>query len=119
MECEVQIRHVNYSYYKNELQLNDINLNISQGECVAIIGASGCGKSTLTRVINGLIPSFFKGELSGQTLIKQKDLCKLSSWEIGKMVGNVFQDPRSQFFLMRLREKSLLAVKIWDLRIVR
>lgn len=98
MECEVQIRHVNYSYYKNELQLNDINLNISQGECVAIIGASGCGKSTLTRVINGLIPSFFKGELSGQTLIKQKDLCKLSSWEIGKMVGNVFQDPRSQFF---------------------
>lgn len=95
---EVQIRHVKYSYHKNEMQLNDVNLNVSRGECIAIIGSSGCGKSTLTRVINGLIPSFFKGELSGQTLIKQKDLCKLSSWEIGKMVGNVFQDPRSQFF---------------------
>lgn len=98
MKEEVQIYHVKYSYRQNEMQLNDINLNVSQGECMAIIGASGCGKSTLTRVINGLIPSFFQGELSGQTLIKQKDISKLSSWEIGKMVGNVFQDPRSQFF---------------------
>lgn len=98
MKGEIQIHHVNYSYHKNEMQLTDINLNIEQGECIAIIGASGCGKSTLTRVINGLIPSFFQGNLSGKTLIKQKDICKLSSWEIGKMVGNVFQDPRSQFF---------------------
>lgn len=70
MKSEVKIHHVSYSYNKNEMQLNDINLNILQGECIAIIGASGCGKSTLTRVINGLIPSFFQGELSGKTFIK-------------------------------------------------
>lgn len=98
MKGEIQLHHVTYSYHKNEMQLNDIDLNISQGECIAIIGASGCGKSTLTRVINGLVPSFFQGEMSGQVLIQQKDICKLSSWEIGKIVGNVFQDPRSQFF---------------------
>lgn len=98
MKSEVKIHHVSYSYNKNEMQLNDINLNILQGECIAIIGASGCGKSTLTRVINGLIPSFFQGELSGKTFIKEKDIHQLPSWEIGKMIGNVFQDPRSQFF---------------------
>lgn len=81
MKSEVKIHHVSYSYNKNEMQLNDINLNILQGECIAIIGASGCGKSTLTRVINGLIPSFFQGELSGKTFIKEKDIHQLPSWE--------------------------------------
>lgn len=98
MGAEVRIHHVNYSYHNNEMQLHDINLNVSRGECIAVIGSSGCGKSTLTRVINGLIPSFYQGELSGQRLIGQKDLSGLPAWEIGKMVGNVFQDPRSQFF---------------------
>ena len=98
MMKEIQLDHVKYSYHKNEMQLNDVNLAVSKGECIAIMGASGCGKSTLTRVINGLIPSFYQGELSGQTFIQQKDIRKVASWEMGKMVGNVFQDPRSQFF---------------------
>lgn len=98
MMKEIQLDHVKYSYHKNEMQLNDVNFAVSKGECIAIMGASGCGKSTLTRVINGLIPSFYQGELSGQTFIQQKDIRKVASWEMGKMVGNVFQDPRSQFF---------------------
>lgn len=98
MEEKVKICDVSFSYHKSERQLSDIKLNISQGNCVAIIGGSGCGKSTLTRVINGLIPAFFNGELNGDVLIDGKNIKKLMSWEIGGMVGNVFQDPRSQFF---------------------
>lgn len=98
MKAEVEMRHVHYSYDKEEMQLKDINLTLHRGECVAVIGASGCGKSTITRIINGLIPSFFHGKISGQIFLKEKDISQLPSWEIGKMVGNVFQDPRSQFF---------------------
>ena len=98
MEEKVNIYDVSFSYHKSERQLSDINLKISQGECIAIIGGSGCGKSTLTRVINGLIPAFFYGELNGDVIIDGKNIKKLMSWEIGAMVGNVFQDPRSQFF---------------------
>src|SRR5262245_59138974 len=36
--------------------LADLNLNIHDGECVAVIGRSGCGKSTLLRLIAGLLP---------------------------------------------------------------
>ena len=52
-----------------EIILKDINLELSRGEVLGVIGESGSGKSTLARVIAGLLPSF-KGEilLDGQQL---------------------------------------------------
>ena len=52
----------------------------------------------MTRVINGLVPYFYEGKLSGEVFMDGKPLNKIPSWERGKFVGNVFQDPRSQFF---------------------
>ena len=46
--------------------LKNISLTIPDGQCVLLCGRSGCGKTTLTRLINGLIPQFFAGELSGK-----------------------------------------------------
>lgn len=94
----LKIRGLKYSYRGDELNLNDVNIDISKGECVAIIGESGCGKSTLTRVINGLVPKFFAGKLFGEISIDTKDVKNMKSYELSKIVGNVFQDPRSQFF---------------------
>ena len=74
-------------------------------------GPSGSGKSSLTRVINGLIPYFYEGELSGDVFVDGKPLKEIPSWERGKIVGNVFQDPRSQFLPMRLPVRLLSAVK--------
>ena len=94
----VSIKNLNYSYSTEEKQLHDIDLSIHEGEVVVITGASGSGKSTLTKVINGLIPYFYGGELSGNVLLCGKDLTELANWKRGFLVGNVFQDPRSQFF---------------------
>lgn len=98
MENKIKINNINFAYRGNEKQLTDINLTILSGQCLAIVGKSGCGKSTLTRVINGLIPSFYQGYLDGDVFIDNKNLRELNTWEIGSFVGNVFQDPRSQFF---------------------
>ena len=49
-------------------------------------------------MINGLVPYFYEGELSGEVYLLGKNLAELPSWERGRFVGNVFQDPRSQFF---------------------
>lgn len=77
------------------LALDRINLNIDQGEFLAIIGHTGSGKSTLIQHMNGLIkPS------SGQIIVEGKSLSskdtKLS--DIRRKVGLVFQYPEHQLF---------------------
>lgn len=78
--------------------LKDINLRIGTGECVVLTGRSGNGKTTLTRVINGLALSYYKGTLTGNVLIDGKPAAAMPSWERARILGNVFQDPQSQFF---------------------
>lgn len=66
----IQIEDLHKSYEnkgKSELVLKDINLNISKGETIAILGKSGCGKSTLLNLIGGFLTTdtgqiHFKGE---------------------------------------------------------
>ena len=78
--------------------LKSISLHIKKGEVVLLCGESGCGKTTLTRLINGLIPHYFEGKLSGEVTICGKDAFKMPLYETAKYVGSVFQNPRSQFF---------------------
>lgn len=63
-----------------------------------LVGASGSGKTTLTRLINGLIPNFYSGELRGAIEIDGKELKTWDTDELATKVGSVFQNPRSQFF---------------------
>ena len=67
-----------------------------------LTGLSGCGKTTVTRLVNGLAPSYYPGVFSGSVRIDGKDISRLSTWEIGRLVGSVFQDPKSQFFSSEL-----------------
>lgn len=64
--------------------LKNIDLTIPGGQCVLLCGRSGCGKTTLTRLINGLIPQFFAGELSGKVLLDGKNLTDLPSTALRK-----------------------------------
>lgn len=78
--------------------VDNIDLTIQSGELVVLCGPSGCGKTTVTRLINGLAPNFFPGEMEGSVWVK--DLCVSESplSETSKLVGSVFQNPKSQFF---------------------
>ena len=78
--------------------LKNINLKIMDSECVLLCGASGCGKTTLTRLINGLIPHFYKGALSGEVIVNGKNIGEQELYSLAGVVGSVFQNPRSQFF---------------------
>lgn len=98
MGKEIKIRDLTFSYNGNGDQLHQISLDIAAGEIIVMTGPSGSGKSSLTRVINGLIPYFYEGDLSGEVFVDSKLLNEIPSWERGKIVGNVFQYPRSQFF---------------------
>lgn len=83
---------------ENTPTLRKVSGNIPAGRCVVLCGGSGCGKSTLLRCINGLIPQFYEGELTGFCRLDGHGTADLSIGEIGELAASVFQDPRSQFF---------------------
>ena len=95
----IEIKNVDFHYAGLEQAgVKDIDLTIPDGECVLLCGASGCGKTTVTRLINGLIPHFYKGELRGEVIVNGKRISEQQLYDLAEVVGSVFQNPRSQFF---------------------
>ncbi|MDO4338915.1 MAG: energy-coupling factor ABC transporter ATP-binding protein [Eubacteriales bacterium] len=95
----IDIKNVSFSYGgKTEKALDQVSLHISEGECVLLTGVSGCGKTTLTRLLNGLVPSFYEGKLSGEVLVEGRPVSEYKDGSLAQKVGSVFQNPRSQFF---------------------
>lgn len=94
----VLLKNISYEWENGYKALDNVNMEIKEGEFVLISGESGSGKSTLGSVINGLIPHYHKGKLKGKVFINGKDTSEMMLYEIGRIVGTVFQDPRSQFF---------------------
>lgn len=95
----IELKNVSFSYQRQaHAGLRNISLNIKDGECVLFCGRSGCGKTTVTRLINGLIPHFYPGELEGKVLVDGQEISDLSMYQIAEKAGSVFQNPRTQFF---------------------
>ena len=95
----IQFENVSFAYSgQTDEGLKDFNLTIGDGECVLFCGRSGCGKTTVTRLVNGVIPYFFIGELKGRIMVNGLDIAGLPMYEIAEKVGSVFQNPRTQFF---------------------
>ena len=95
----IRFENVSFSYQGQEHEgLHEINLEIADGECILFCGRSGCGKTTMTRLVNGLIPQFYLGDLQGRVLVDGQDISSLPMYRIASKVGSVFQNPRTQFF---------------------
>lgn len=83
----------------DEYALRGVSFSARGGEFVLLVGPSGCGKSTLLRVLNGLIPHFYEGELKGEVRVAGLDARRTPTHVLAKHVGMVFQDPENQLFL--------------------
>ena len=65
----IEIENVTYTYPEAAAPaLKEVSLSVTDGECVLLCGKSGCGKSSVIRLINGMIPNFYEGELTGSVL---------------------------------------------------
>lgn len=95
----IHMDHVTFTYQSDAAGgVRDIDLTIPEGQVAVLCGESGCGKTTVTRLINGLIPHYFEGKLSGSVHVGGKDVARQALWDTARQVGSVFQNPRSQFF---------------------
>ncbi len=77
--------------------LADVSLRIPEGELVLVVGRTGTGKTTLLRAINGLVPHFTGGTLSGRVIVDGRDTAHHPPRELADVVGVVPQDPMSGF----------------------
>ncbi len=69
----------------------DVNLTLTKGETLGLVGESGCGKSTISKLIMGLLRPD-----SGQILLHGTDICQLSAKQfrpLRRQMQMIFQDP--------------------------
>ncbi|NCO89894.1 MAG: hypothetical protein AUJ96_31275 [Armatimonadetes bacterium CG2_30_66_41] len=78
--------------------LRGLDFRQERGEFVVLMGASGAGKSTFCRCLNGLIPNFQKGELTGSLAVCGESVSDRPTHESARKVGLVFQDFEAQLF---------------------
>ncbi|MCQ5362165.1 MAG: energy-coupling factor ABC transporter ATP-binding protein [Candidatus Methanomethylicia archaeon] len=114
----ISVKDLTYYYpRRRDPALVDINLEISSGEFVLITGPSGGGKSTLCRCLNGLIPNFYGGRLSGKINVMGIDVASATTSELSRHVGMVFQNPEDQ--ITRMSVEAELAFGLENLGVER
>ena len=97
----IKLQNLTFSYSDAEKPaLQNVDLEIRDGEFILITGPSGGGKSSLCRCFNGLIPHFYGGKISGNVEVQGLSTMKHSTKELATTVGMIFQDPENQLVAM-------------------
>lgn len=95
----IRVEDLSFTYQgMNKPAIENVSMEIMEGQCVLLCGKSGCGKTTMTRVLNGLVPEFFKGELSGSCFVDGLKCGNAAVEDFVPVVGSVFQNPKTQYF---------------------
>ena len=78
------------------IAVDNVSLEINEGETIAVVGESGCGKSTLAMAIMGLLPAG-NAKIDGQIIYSDKNLLTIGESAMqkirGKEIAMIFQDP--------------------------
>jgi energy-coupling factor transport system ATP-binding protein len=85
--------------------LREVSLHIEEGELCLVIGHTGSGKSTLLGTVNGLVPHFTGGTLTGRVVVDGRDTARYKPRELADVVGVVGQDPLAGFVTDTVEEE--------------
>lgn len=102
----VQVRDLYYTYPGGIEALRGVDLEVYQGEVLAIMGENGAGKTTLVKHFNGILKP-----TRGQVLVKGIDTRHASVAELSRIVGFVFQNPDHQLFADTVYEEVAFALR--------
>lgn len=103
----IKICNLNFKYKNSNNILNNINLEIQEGETIAIVGENGSGKSTLAKLISGILKV-----KQGKIVIDDLDLSKKEEHkEAVKKIGIVFQNPENQIIFNNIYDELSFSLK--------
>ena len=101
----IEVKDLHFAYEDKEV-LHDIDLTISDGEFVAIMGENGAGKTTLVKHFNGLLKP-----ARGEVLIDGVSTRKSTVAHLSRNVGLVFQNPDHQLFSETVFEEVAFSMR--------
>lgn len=85
--------------------VRDVSIELEQGELAVLVGRTGSGKSTLLGAINGLVPHFTGGLLTGHVRVHGRDTRDHLPREMADLIGYVGQDPLAGFVTDTVEEE--------------
>lgn len=94
MSAILRVRGLTFRYPDGTEALRGVNLEVSAGERVAVLGANGAGKTTLLLALIGILPT-----REGTVQVGDVELSDTTVTELRRRIGIVFQDPDDQLFM--------------------
>ncbi|MBL7063408.1 MAG: ATP-binding cassette domain-containing protein [Anaerolineae bacterium] len=107
----ISIHGLTYTYPNGTRALDGVDLEVRQGEYVAIMGANGAGKTTLCLFLNGVVPHITGGRVKGRVRVLGMDTFEHHVYELAQIVGMVLQDPEAQLFTSSVRAEVAFAAE--------
>ena len=105
-QVAIEVRDVNFRYIRSKNPvLQNVNLTVNKGEFLGIMGPTGAGKTTLLYIMNGVIPLYLKGYLSGDVFVNGENTRDLTLGQLSQIIGLVMQDPEAQLFNLFVNEE--------------
>lgn len=92
--------------------LAGVDLEVPEGELCVVVGPTGCGKSTLLGLVNGHVPHFTGGDLTGCVRVAGRDTRTHPPRELAELVGVVRQDPASGFVTETVEEELAYGMEL-------
>ena len=98
----IKLENVSYKYpdsdeIENNFAVNNLSLEINEGEFVAILGHNGSGKSTAAKLVNMILtPDSGNIYINGKNITENEKASENDIYEVRKTVGMVFQNPDNQ-----------------------
>lgn len=114
----LKVRDLSISYEAGKFAVKDINADVESKAITAIMGPSGCGKSTLLRAFNRMHELYPNIRTTGSILLDELDIRKMSTIDLRRKVGMVFQRP-NPFPTMTIYENVIAGYKLNGIKIKR
>lgn len=103
----LKIEDLSFAYDSRRKVLKNININIEEGEILAIVGKNGAGKSTLSKVLCG-----FERQDKGRVYYKGKDIKDMTVKERAEIIGFVMQNPNQMISKNMIYDEVALGLRL-------